>query len=389
MIPMRSGVKRVAASVVDGCLSGVARLTGWSRQSPGPFEAPRVLVVRCDHIGDSIMTTSILDPLRDALQPSTLDVLSASWAAPIFERHPAVDRVHRFNAPWWLAARHQPLKARLASWAALPSMVANLRAQRYDIGIDMRGDLRQIFLFLALGGVRDRASSDRTGGASLLTRVVSHRTDKHQVERDMELAALFGAEGPPRQSAPTLPELTPAVVARLQGTEAHGFATLALRGNKPNRSWPVEEASALAAEVFEATGILSVYVGGPDERAFGEELENRVPACVRNLAGHTSVIESCAVIAKARVMVAVDSGPMHMATMVGTPVVAMFGPGYPDQFGPWGRHSRLLMTPNPCPCPEERCVRTADGSAECMTELRAPTVTQAVLDVLKQAAATA
>src|SRR5215475_9994832 len=144
------------------------------------------------------MATSVLKPLRDALDASKLDVLAGPWAAQIFECHPAVDEVLPFATPWWSAARGASLGERLRAWAALPSMIRKIKGRRYDVGIDLRGDLRQIALFLRLGGMPIRVSSDRTGGRTLLTYVWTHDPALHEVEKDAAIAALVGAAGPVR-----------------------------------------------------------------------------------------------------------------------------------------------------------------------------------------------
>jgi hypothetical protein len=103
MIPMRSRGKRAAALAVDATLGVLAPML---TRGPTPAvvpPSPRVLVIRCDHIGDAVMATAVLRPLRDSLRPATLDVLAGPWAASVFEGHPAVDRVLRYAAPWWAA----------------------------------------------------------------------------------------------------------------------------------------------------------------------------------------------------------------------------------------------------------------------------------------------
>ncbi|HKC42117.1 MAG TPA: hypothetical protein VKC15_21420, partial [Gemmatimonadales bacterium] len=97
------------------------------------------------------MATAVLGPLRRHLQPERLDVLAGPWAAAVFRTHPAVDEVIEYAAPWWCAARGMPRRARMEGWSRLPRIVWTLRSRHYDIAIDLRGDLRHILFFLALG----------------------------------------------------------------------------------------------------------------------------------------------------------------------------------------------------------------------------------------------
>src|ERR1700727_64496 len=99
---MRSGAKRAVALIANALVAPFGPLFG--RRGPIPAH-PRVLLVRCDHIGDAVMATAVLRPLREALDPERLDVLAAPWSASVFEGNPAVDGVITYAAPWWLAAR--------------------------------------------------------------------------------------------------------------------------------------------------------------------------------------------------------------------------------------------------------------------------------------------
>src|SRR5258708_39005219 len=100
MIQMRSRWKRIVAIGVDTILEMLAPILTNRSQSAGVPASPRVLVIRCDHIGDAAMATAVLGPLRDALQPATLDVLASPWASAVFEGHAKVDRVLSFGTPW-------------------------------------------------------------------------------------------------------------------------------------------------------------------------------------------------------------------------------------------------------------------------------------------------
>src|SRR5438105_3257494 len=105
MIAMRSGGKRMAALAVDALLARLAPLLVIGSSSAAIPLSPRVLLVRCDHIGDAVMATAVLRPIRDALRPSRLDVLAGPWSRGIFASHPLVDREITYATPWWSAAR--------------------------------------------------------------------------------------------------------------------------------------------------------------------------------------------------------------------------------------------------------------------------------------------
>ena len=134
-------------------------------RAPRRPAAPRVLVIRCDHLGDATLSTAALQGIRDVLQPSRMDVVCGPWATAIFEGHPAVDEILPVSAPWWLVRDRVPPGVRLRSWFSLIRFALFVRSRRYDVGIDLRGDLRHFLWFFGVGGIPERVSSDRTGGA--------------------------------------------------------------------------------------------------------------------------------------------------------------------------------------------------------------------------------
>ena len=347
-------------------------------RSAGIPPSPRVLLIRCDHIGDAAMATAVLGPLREALRPSTLDVLAAPWASAVFESHPMVDRVLSFSAPWWSAARGATLSDRTRQWTRLPGIIGRIRRGRYDVGIDLRGDLRQITFFLALGGMPVRASSDRTGGRRLLTHVWSFDEGLHEVQKNFAIASLLGATAVPRLEiavSDAEPAWLPALLSRC-GHE-RGYVAFALRGSAARRSWPAAHARTVADLLRAQMGLASVYVGGGSEEGFGEDVLDGANEGIVNLAGKTTLSEMIAVLRGAKATVAVDSGPMHLAAGVGSPVVALFGPGDPAKCRPWSDRARVLAVNAPC-------CELRDGAGECMRQIEPQRVFEAVRDLLDE-----
>jgi ADP-heptose:LPS heptosyltransferase len=378
MIPMKSRGKRAAAIGINVLLGVIAPiLVRGAGSSPLPAN-PRVLLVRCDHLGDAAMATAVIGPIRRSLGASRLDVLAAPWAAPLFQEHPAVDGVITVATPWWLAARGSARRARIQAWRLLPSVIREIRNGRYDVGIDLRGDLRHILLFLVFGRCAERVSVDRTGGGRLLTRVIRYDDARHEVEKNVAVARLLGVDGGFELESPRLPELPRIAEEALRSVAGRGgYITLSVRGTKRNRTWPARNAAQFAEGAAEL-GMGTVYVGGEEDRQVAEETANasRVPIAV--LAGRLSLLESLAVIAGARAAVAVDSGPMHLAALVGTPVVALFGPADPTKYRPWTTRTEIVSVRAPCGCVDPDCALTPTGSGACMIDLKPKAVLEAL-----------
>lgn len=382
VISMKSRRKRAATIGIDALLRVIApimvRGAGSSLLPPNP----RVLLIRCDHLGDAAMATAVIGPIRRALDASRLDVLTGPWAAPLFQEHPEVDGVITVATPWWLAARGASRSVRLRAWQLLPRVIHEIRNGHYDVGIDLRGDLRQILLFLVLGRCAERVSTNRTGGSRLLTRMIRYDDAQHEVEKNAAVARLLGADGDVELESPRLPELPRIAQEALKSVAGRrGYVTLSVRGTKRNRTWPARSA-AVFAEGAAKLGMGTVYIGGEEDRQVAEEIASASLVPVAVLAGTLSLLESLTVIAGASAAVAVDSGPMHLAALVGTPVVALFGPADPEKYRPWTTRSAIVSVRAPCECVDPDCAFTTTGSGACMIELQPKAVLEALARLL-------
>jgi ADP-heptose:LPS heptosyltransferase len=374
------------AIIVDGVVRLVAPLLVSRRlKSAVPRGRPRVLLIRCDHIGDAVLASTVLAPLRAKLNPERLDVLVAPWAAPLFEGHASVDGIITYATPWWLAARRQAMSTRLQGWLRLPGVIRAIRSRRYDVGIDLRGDLRHILFFLALGGIPERVSSDRTGGSSLLTRVRPHEVGQHEVDQNAATVSLLGVHAPMRLDLSAPASLSDALEQAVRSASGpNGFIALSLRGNEPNRSWPVSHAIRLTQMAWEQLGVGAVLLGGAADRDYAQHIEGEGDRPFANLADRTTLTEALAVLSRARAAVSVDSGPMHLAAAAGTRVVALFGPGNPAESRPWTRHCRIVGDRTPCGCVHPWC-EFRQGPGRCMDEIQPEAVLHALESVLAHA----
>jgi ADP-heptose:LPS heptosyltransferase len=389
MISMRSRGKRAAALLVDRALAVAARPWTAHGASAGWPTHPRVLLVRCDHIGDAAMATAVIEPLRRSLQPSRLDALVGPWAAPLFDGDAAFDRVITYATPWWLAARGASRLAQAEAWRRLPACIRTVRDGRYDIAIDLRGDLRQILFFLVLGGAPVRVSSDRTGGRELLTHVAAYDATRHEVEHEMAIVETLGvatAGGRATLALGVLPPLPPDTERRLAAHEGPGgLMVLTLRGTDPNREWPAEQAAALVDLAADELGLATVLVGGPSDVAIGPAVTALARAPLLDLSGALTLRELAALFRRATVTVAIDSGPMHIAAAAGGAVVGLFGIGNPRRIGPWGPRTTIATLGAPCGCAPPTC-RYTDGPGRCMRALTPEIVMRAVRNVVGGAA---
>ncbi len=137
----------------------------------------------------------------------------------------------------------------------------------------------------------------------------------------------------------------------------------------PTKLWPTAHWARLAEWLAREKGFQVVITGSPGDRKSAQEIVDQTDLPLSNLAGCTSLSELAALLQKAHLAVTTDTGPMHLAAALGTPVAALFGPTAPWRTGPFGEgHEvvRLALDCSPCfrrQCPEPRCLMDLPVSA--------------------------
>jgi len=373
--------KRVAARLfheVGAVLYRVGRALAPRRAGLGVRgEQPRrILVIRVDHIGDVVMSTPLFRALRERYPRAHLTAMVGSWARDVVARNPHLDEVLVYDCPWWSRLRRD---GRDGGWphvlVAYLRLLRKLRAARYDLVLDPRGDFRHIVLFAFLAGVRRRIGYGRSGGDYLLTEVVPWRPELHTVDKSLALLAPLGIQG---SSHRTEVHCAPEDAARIRALLAsHGVgddervATLHPGARVGVKRWPRERFAVVADWLAVEHGLRPVLVGGPDERGEAEQTSRLMKARPVVLAGDLSLLELVALCRRSSLVLCNDSGPMHLAAAAGAPTLALFGPTTPTLFGYDGPMNASVYHRLPCsPCHHDHSCPYGDGEwSRCMNDI--------------------
>jgi heptosyltransferase-2 len=319
------------------------------------------LVVAPNWIGDAVMSLPFVRALRRAYPDDGLSVLARRGPASIYRAEGSADETlprSSFAADALLARRGGFDEA----WLLPNSMRAGLLA-------------------LASGAPR-RIGYATDGRGPLLTHPLQAPAETGHQLRDYD--ALLWAHGVAPDHDP--PRLPLAEASRRRAGEALGQAGLAegfvalCPGSAvaPTKRWPAERYAALADALF-GLGLRPAVLIGPGERELGARIAAAARAEVPVLGADLDPVELAALLARARVAVANDSGPMHLCAAVGTPVVAFFGATDPGRTGPSGSPSRLLDRYVFCsPCFKTDC----PYGHECMTEIGVEDAVRAVKELI-------
>ena len=308
------------------------------------------LVIQTAFLGDVVLTTPLLSALAERHGP--LDVVTTPPAAALLETHPAVATVIRYDK-----------RGADGGVAGLWRLGRRLRARRYARAYLPHGSWRSAGLALLAGAPERTGFADSAAAVTYTTRVAPLQ-DGHQVERLLRLAGPLGGAVPPVSLGLTSADRMAGERWLNQRGLAPGFIAFAPGSIWDTKRWPYY--AALAAAVDRSI----VVLGGADDVALAGEILLAAPGRAHSAAGTVDLRVATALVELAAVLVTNDSAPLHLATAVGTPVVAVFGPTVPAfGFGPRGprdlvvEHDELPCRPcsshgpRVCPLGHHRCMR--------------------------------
>jgi len=363
----------------------------------------RILLIKPSAVRDVIHTVPVLARLRARYPAARIDWLLTPPIAELLQHHPALSSVVPFA--------RQDYSRLWRSWSAaagLGELLRTIRRTRYDLVIDLHGQVRSALLCLATGAAtrigfdRPRAQARQssrqlppsayrhgwTGAREGAWVAYTHHIpipslDVHAVDRYLWLGPMLGLpEGPPdfRLSVPASAQERIANLLCQHGLLDRPLAVLVPGTIWETKHWHVEEFAQVARHLG-TTGRAVVVAGTARERTRCQAVAAACQgAC--DLAGQTTLSELAALLQRAAVCLTNDSGPLHLAVALGRPVVSVFGPTDPLWIGPYGRPHAVVRAEVPCaPC-YLRALRRCPHDHRCMNEVAAFQVIERMEQVL-------
>uniref|UniRef100_UPI00405606C7 lipopolysaccharide heptosyltransferase II n=1 Tax=Candidatus Electronema sp. TaxID=2698783 RepID=UPI00405606C7 len=344
--------------------------------NPLPPAPRRILVRSTNWIGDAVMTTPAARSIRRNFPNAQITLLALPWVADVFAACPHVDRILLYDKQ----GRHYGLQGKLR-------LAAELRVEKFDLAILLQNAF-EAALIAWLARIPARAGYSTDGRGLLLTHSVRKHPEigkKHQVHYYQEMLAGLGLG---------LEEDTPELfLAPAAAQEADALIAQALRGEKapviglnpgaaygPAKRWPIAKYAALAKALAAATGGLIVVFGTKADQQAATEIAAAAGGRTLDLTGKTSLALALACIARCDVFVTNDSGLMHVAAALNTPLAAVFGSTDHIATGPFSERAAVIRHPLPCsPCMKTHCPQ---GHLRCMELVSVEEVQQAALALL-------
>lgn len=323
----------------------------------------RILVVHTGGgLGDVLLSTPVVEALHQGYPGVEVDFWVRRSTSVVLKRHPGLRKLHIIEG------RAPGSPAEIMRWAK------QLKVERYDAALVLWSVTGLAWTLFAAGIPRRVGQDSRLAYSFLYTHKVKVRSEhgdeqSHWTEVLLDYVRALGLEpGPPQVQFVLSPEGQEKAAQLLQ---QHPLVEGALLGFHTGKGmqltverWPIA-AFASWAEALQRQGHRLVLTGGPDEVELVTAVETRLSHPVLNLAGKTDLDTLAAVAARCNTFVCPDSGPMHLAAAVGTPIVGIYAldEDFPARWAPFCPHHRIVRPQHrncrpgclKATCPDFRC----------------------------------
>lgn len=346
--------KRVLAGIFD--FAGSILFAASKKQNRQAADPKKILVFRLDSLGDGVLTLPALQKLIQRFPNAQLDFMLSRSVQDLYAVCFPSAKLHLFQG-----------------WNG--DTLKQLRKERYDLGIDFRGDVRAI-LMMTLAGIPDRWARGGTGGSFLLTRDIRNPYQKHEILENLELIQGNGinqitepVEFPPLPSS--------SAIRSFPGKKI----VIHVGAGYPSKRWPAERFVEVARRIQDKNLGLPVFIGSHEEKELLSPYLNRLRPNLEDLTGKTSLNELLGLFREADLFIGNDSGPAHLAAWAGCRLLTVFS-GTNDfrQWAPWSSKLRILQHSVPCsPCEERVCPLKRQL---CLDEITAEEVFRAAEEML-------
>jgi len=386
-----------------------------SLQAPAIYK--RILIIRTDRIGDVLLSTPVIKAVKDFYPNSFISVMVQPYAKEIIEGNPYVDELIIYDK----FGKHRRILSSI-------KFALELKKKKFDLAIILHPTNR-VNLISFFAGITARVGYNKKMGFLLTKKLVDkkHLGEKHEMEYSLDVIRALGIE--PEDKTLFMPRRPDVIVGSRGSDPRRGVGTLktekpqpfnrgaslfmpikqeseiwaeeVLKKNNikdsdnlvaihpgascPSKIWPQENFSELANRLIEEYGFKIIVISGPREKDLAEKVIGKIKYPVIDLAGETTVSKLASILKRCRLFISNDSGPVHISTAVGTPVISIFGRNQaglsPLRWGPLGEKDRYLHKDVGCvTCLAHNCKK----EFICLKAIKVEDVLEAVTSILKE-----
>lgn len=340
-------------------------------------EPHSICILRLSSIGDVIHTLPVVDVLKKKFPDVRISWVAEKGMAPLLKNHPGLDQLLLVDTRGWRRKIFSP-----SVWKEILSFLRYLRSQKFDVALDFQGLFKSALLARLSGAARRIGMSphDRKeswSGIFLNAFGKQTATRKHIIEKNVAMLETLGvvSEGQSLNFHIYADEEAVQYVEReLQKVEIEKFILVNAGGGWITKLWEVDKFAHLIDAIYSDLNMPALVLWGPGEKHIADKIVRKCisPAMITF---STNLSEVIALTGKARLMVSGDTGPLHLASAMGVPVVGLYGPTDPLRNGPWNPHDSACTIHYECsPCYQ----RTCPIGVQCMKKMEVAPVLDAV-----------
>lgn len=348
----KSKVKRFLTQLFD--VAGQALFFAFKfSKKHAPQHPEKILVIRLDHIGDVVCSTPIFRELKEAYPLSEISVLTSASGKEILAENPYIRHVYVLEKNWFSRGKREGMllgAIKAVFW---------MRREKFDIAFDLRGDIRHIMMMF-LGRAKYRIGYGITGGGFLLNKTVEYSSLSHSLTNNLKLVSSLTRTLQQEDLELYLTEFekqSASEILRSVGVkEDDKIVCIHAEAGYPSKDWGVHRFLELARKLSHIEQTKVVLLGTRKEslKEPGIENENMI-----DLRGNTALRELMALLSKADLFIGNDSGPSHIAAVLGVYcIVLASGTNNYEEWGIRTEEKFVFRVPVICaPCEKEECER--------------------------------
>ncbi len=306
-------------------------------------ENMKIIVRSPNWIGDAVLCLSSIEYIKEKIPQAQITILAKNWVKDVFLNHPTIDEIISIDKP-------------------KTALIREIKKRNFDIGILFTNSFSSAFLFF-VAGVRKRTGYKTNLRSIFLTDglpLPKNLEKMHQRDYYLEIAQkAVGGNGISKNPAIYLTngetDRADSILKNFdisQNAKIVGIFPGASYG--PAKMWGTGKFKSLAEKIVKNENAKVLVFGGNKEKILGAAIQNKTNSII-NLCGKTTARELMALIKRCNVFITNDTGPMHIASALNVPVIAIFGPTNPDRTSPLNTSIIIKKKVNCAPCKHRIC----------------------------------
>jgi heptosyltransferase-2 len=335
----------------------------------------RILIIQTAFLGDVILSTPLIKALRELFPDSFISFLLIPETKKVLGNNPYLNEVLVYD------------KRNKKGAIQFFRMVDKIKERAFDLAVIPHRSFRSALLAY-LSRIPKRIGFDNSAGSFLFTNKVNYRKNVHEIERNLSLLSEFDYH-----PSDTYPKIFPSsddfsyVRKLLRDSDIHedekivGIAPGSVWATK---RWILQRFAQVADLLQQKAGVKVVFLGSEEDEELCKQIAGQMKTPSTILAGKADILQSAAIISLCRVILSNDSAPVHIASAMKRPVVAIFGSTIPEfGFAPYGEGHVVIQKKMECrPCGIHGKQKCPQKHFNCMREITAQEVYEAVLSRL-------